>query len=275
MDWQCAGCNFMIYGYKSKCAVCHLGRGEQPASKKRPADWMCPTCNFLVFGSKSQCSKCKLNRGEEPERKKYVQSVARERCWWCPSCRCAIFNSLPECQKCGSACIDLDPKNVTLLPDKEEEQSQPPPPRHKTKYLKLVTDKNLVIDGKQHHFTFAYFGDNEVNPKQLLKHLANIPNFVLRAVREDMFGEGGILPVVVYEIVGEKEQETVGSGRSMLLTKAGEEVCSLNYIKWKPHLTRCGGMDNIKKHGLEYVRVLGVRSNNDNDESFTYFFEGE
>lgn len=269
-DWQCEGCKFIIYGYKSECSRCHLRKGEQPLpSLKRPPDWMCPTCNFLVFGSKTQCSKCKLNKGEEPERKKYIQSVTRERCWWCPSCRSAIFNSMPECQRCGSVCIDLDPKNVTLLPDKEEDTSRC---HHKTKYIKLVTDKDLVINGKQHHFTFAYFGDNETNPRDLLRELQNVPSFVLRAVKEDMFGEGKQLPVVVYEVIGEKEREKVQEGRARLLSKAGEEVCSLNFINWRPHLTRCSGTD-VKKYGLEYVRVTGVRSNNENDESFTYSFE--
>lgn len=136
------------------------------------------------------------------------------------------------------------------------------------KYLQLQTQEELVIDGFQHHFTFLYFGTEPVNIFDMHEHLPQIKQFKLKAVREDMFGLNKDQPVVVYDFVDDTVRETVDSQRSKLIEDSGEVVKGQNFVPWKPHMTNCGGLQNVKRHGLEIVHVIGVKSN----EPYDYFF---
>lgn len=140
------------------------------------------------------------------------------------------------------------------------------------KYLQLQTAQSLVIDGKQHHFTFLYAGEEPVSIFDMFRRLPSLTKFRLQAVREDMFGVNKDKPVVVYDFANEQDRAEVQAQRTKLIQDCNQTVINQNFIPWVPHLTDCGGFENIEKHGLSVVDVVGVKSNVEGELQYSFTF---
>jgi hypothetical protein len=102
-DWNCKGCNFLIYGSKDRCFKCNLDRNGDKVVQKRAGDWNCKGCGFLLYASKASCFKCKLNRKGD----KVVQKRAGD--WNCKGCGFLLYASKTSCFKCN---LDKEGRSV-------------------------------------------------------------------------------------------------------------------------------------------------------------------
>ena len=50
-DWNCKGCNYLIFAKKDRCFKCNMDRNGNKVSSqnKRPGDWNCKGCIYLIF----------------------------------------------------------------------------------------------------------------------------------------------------------------------------------------------------------------------------------
>jgi hypothetical protein len=140
--------------------------------------------------------------------------------------------------------------------------------KKKMKYFRLKTIEplpnfiNKEGNVEQGHVTFASFGETQADYLYLTQRLSLIKPFILRKLRSDMFGENKDIPVVVYEVLGIKQNTTIQRIRLEILKYF--DLLHRNFEEWVPHISN---VDFNKSPTI--IQVMGIEAD---DESFSLLF---
>jgi hypothetical protein len=117
-DWYCPGCNFKIFGSKSRCVKCNIQRPSSLFSSSTQTTIKQPTDQYSkavanvsdqIFDIKDKLTDAEYKDLLDTLKTCYDKApqttsttVFANKDWMCNTCNFKIFASKSECKKCGS-----------------------------------------------------------------------------------------------------------------------------------------------------------------------------
>lgn len=183
-DWICGNCGNDVFGSKSVCGLCKVGKRDGSSLNtneiQKKGDWICSHCNKLCFAFRDVCNSCHI--GSRPKSDGSDKQEKKKGDWNCAKCGELNFANRNACFKCFEPNSNLSSNiGADILKAIKEEQKKLEKLQEKQETLDLKSTDiypNYWIVESQTDMKFHLCDDKKVKKIQKLCDKTVISDFI-------------------------------------------------------------------------------------------------